>query len=89
MVVGTHRITGTVERLPKPVIIVGRAADAPAGGGDDGGAGAGAGGWAGGGDDDDGPAPPPEYIVKAVVRWRVLFTDRPQPIIGSGAGRRV
>ena len=78
MLVGNHRVHGVVQQLPKPMIVVGKtgAAADGAGGGDADEAGGGGGGVADG------------YVVRAVVRQRIVFKDRPQPIIGgTGAAK--
>ena len=66
--VGNHRITGTLEALPKPLVLIDRAPP----------------GWGGGaapvaaGDEELlGPA----YVVRGVIRKRLRFEDRPQTLI--------
>lgn len=67
--VGNHRITGSLETLPKPLVLIDRA---PAG-------------WRAGGAAPVAPGDEellgPAYVVKGVIRKRLRFEDRPQTLI--------
>jgi len=67
--VGNHRITGSIEALPKPLVLIDRAPPGDAGGGAP---------LAAPGDEELlGPA----YHVVGVIRKRLRFEDRPQTIV--------
>jgi hypothetical protein len=89
--VGNHKIAGTVEKLSKPVIVVAKAEEevppSRAGAGAGGGASSSSSADADGdvGLDDAGEeAQQAGYVVKAVVRYKLMFTERPQPVISGG-----
>lgn len=70
---GNHRVTGEVETLPKPLVLIDKRQSV---------------------DDDGRPIAHepsdlygPEYIIKAVIRKRLKFELRPQPIVGAATKR--
>jgi hypothetical protein len=91
--VGNHKIAGTVEKLSKPVIVVAKAEEEvvpPSRAGAGAGAGASSSSSSADADGDVGlddageEAQQAGYVVKAVVRYKLMFTERPQPVISGG-----
>ena len=88
--IGSNRLAGAIEPLPAPLVVLRRqtvAEAAAAGGADademadaDGGDGGGAGADA---VDSAAALPSARFVVAAVVRHRIRFTERPQPVIGA------
>lgn len=66
--VGNHRVTGSLETLAKPLVLIDRAPADP---------------------DVDGELYGPGYVVRGVIRKRLRFEDRPQPIVGAANKRAV
>ena len=83
LLVGNHKVKGVVEELDAPLVLL-EQREGGAGGGD--GAGSGAGddeAMLASGDEQERPAALRNvaYVVKAKIKRKIIFTERPQPII--------
>jgi chromosome transmission fidelity protein 8 len=76
--VGTYRVSGSLVVLKKPLLLIHRSRHAPAEetSGDAEGAAEGV---------DPEAVEPDDYAIRAVIRKKFVFAERPQPIVGSAA----